>query len=104
MRCPWIKRGIDIECEHRRHMEDIPQPSVSPYSVGDLVEVYIDSADHDSQFHGAKCEIVGVLKDDLGQETGRPTDDYKYTVQKSQTNDKLVTPFRHRDLVPVGKD
>jgi len=53
-------------------MEDIPQPASNPYEVGDRVKIYLSSEDPDSQYHDAVCEIIRVLTDGLGTETGRP--------------------------------
>ncbi len=82
-------------------MEDIPQPSRDSYSVGDQVQIYIDSSDPDSRYHGIVCEIVEVLTDDLDSETGRTTDAYLYTLRDVETNEELPISFRHHDLVPV---
>ncbi len=82
-------------------MEDIPQPASDPYIVGDRVKIYIGSDDPDSRYHGVVCEIVSVLTDDLGTETGRTLDAYSYTVQKVECGEELPISFRHRDLVPV---
>jgi len=47
-------------------MEDIPQPSSDPYSVGDHVQIYLSSDDPDNQHHGVVCEIVETHEDNLG--------------------------------------
>lgn len=85
-------------------MKDIPQPSNSPYSVGERVQVYVDSADHESRFHGDVCEIVSVREDNLDQETGRSTDQYRYSLRDTDTGDSLPPTFRHFDLVPAEDD
>lgn len=82
-------------------MEDIPQPASDPYSVGDRVKIYVGSDDPDSRYHGIVCEIVSILRDDLGEETGRTIDAYSYTVQGMESGEVLPISFRHRDLVPV---
>jgi len=82
-------------------MEDIPQPADDSYSVGDRVQVYIDSDDPDSRYHGITCEVVSVLTDDLDTETGRITDAYSYSVQAVESGEELPVSFRHRDLVPA---
>ena len=82
-------------------MEDIPQPASDSYTVGDRVKIYIGTNDPDSRYHGTVCEIVGVITDDLGTETGRAIDEYSYTVQEVRSGEELPISFRHRDLVPV---
>jgi hypothetical protein len=82
-------------------MEDIPQPASDPYIVGDRVKIYIGFDDPDSRYHGVVCEIVSVLTDDLGTETGRNLDAYSYAVQKVECGEELPISFRHRDLVLV---
>lgn len=82
-------------------MQDIPQPADDSYSVGDRVQVYIDSDDPDSRYHGIICEVVSVLTDDLDTETGRITDAYSYSVQSVESGEELPVSFRHRDLVPA---
>jgi hypothetical protein len=47
------------------------------------------------------CEIVDVLTDDLGTETGRATDGYSYILQDVETDEELPISFRHQDLVPA---
>ena len=84
-------------------MEDIPQPSRDSYSVGDLVQIYVDSDDPDARFHGVVCEVIEVFTDDLDTETGRTTDTYSYTLRNVDTNQELPISFRHHDLVPVEK-
>jgi len=82
-------------------MEDIPQPASDSYSVGDRVQIYTGSDDPDARYHGVVCEIVDVLTDDLGMETGRITDGYSYILQDVETDEELPISFRHPDLVPV---
>ncbi len=82
-------------------MEDIPQPESDSYAVGDRVQIYIGSDDPDSRYHGVVCEVVNVLADDLGAETGRNTDAYSYILQDVETGEELPISFRHQDLVPV---
>jgi len=82
-------------------MEDIPQPASDPYSVGDRVKIYVGSDDPDSRYHGVVCEIDSILRDDLGEETGRTIDAYSYTAQGVESGEVLPISFRHRDLVPV---
>lgn len=62
-------------------MENIPQPSRSPYAVGDRVRLYLDPDDPDAHMHGTVCTVVDVETDDLNTETGRPMDAYSYTVR-----------------------
>ena len=82
-------------------MADIPQPSNDPYSVGDLVQIYIGSDDRDVQYNDEVCEIIGVFTDDLDSETGRHTDAYSYTLRNRETEEELPISFRHHDLVPA---
>ena len=82
-------------------MEDIPQPSQSPYSAGDRVQVYLSSGDPDHKYHGAVCEVVDVLRDDLGEETGRTTDAYSYLLRDVESAKELLITFHHHDLVPA---
>ena len=82
-------------------MEDIPQPSSEPYSVGDTVQIYVGSDDIDARCHGIVCEIVEVLEDDLSTETGRGLDGYSYLLRDINSDEKLQVSFRHHDLVPV---
>jgi len=79
-------------------MEDIPQPASDPYSVDDRVQIYIDSNDPDSRYHGVVCDIIGVSTDDLSTETGRTTDAYSYNLQNVETGEELPISFRHRDI------
>jgi len=82
-------------------MEDIPQPASDSYRVGDRVKIYISPDDPDSRYHGVVCEIVSILIDDLGTETGRSIDAYSYTIQDVESGEELPISFRHRDLVPA---
>ena len=82
-------------------MEDVPQPSHDPYSVGDRVRIYVGPDDPDSRFHGVVCEVMEVVTDDLGSGTGRTTDAYSYTLQNIRTNKEVPISFRHHDLVPL---
>jgi len=83
-------------------MEDIPQPASDPYSVGERVQIYIGSDDPDSQYHGVVCEVVEILTDDLGKETGRGIDSHSYTLQNVETDEQIPVSFRQRDLIPVN--
>ena len=85
-------------------MEDIPQPSNKPYIVGKKVRVYIAPEDADRQYHDTVCEVMAVLTDDLGIETGRSTEAYSYTLRDIDSKEKLPIEFRHHDLVPVEDD
>lgn len=82
-------------------MEDVPQPSTEPYSVGDQVQVYLGPDDPDARHHDRVCEVLDVLVDDLGTETERPLDAYSYTLRDIESEEKLPVSFRHRDIVPV---
>lgn len=81
-------------------MEDIPQPSDTPYSTGDRVCVYLGPDDPDSRFHDAVCEVVDVFTDDLDSKTNRELDRFSYRVQRVDDNETLPIQFRHTDLVP----
>jgi hypothetical protein len=81
-------------------MEDIPQPSDTPYSTGDRVCVYLSPDDPDSRFHGTVCEVVEVFTDNLDSETDRELDRYSYRVQRVDDYEMLPVQFRHTDLVP----
>jgi hypothetical protein len=82
-------------------MEEIPQPSTTPYKIGDFVQVYLHESDHDVEAHGRHCMIVSVSTDDLGTETGRELDSYRYNVRIVNTGKVLPWAFRHYDLVPA---
>ena len=82
-------------------LDDIPQPAPEPYSVSDVVRIYIGPDDPDSRYHGMRCKVTEVLVDNLDSQTGRPLDAYSYTLQAEESGDELPISFRHRDLVPV---
>lgn len=85
-------------------MEDIPQPSPEPYSVGDQVRIYVGPNDTDSRYHGIVCEISDIFTDALDSETGRRLDAYSYTLQRSDSGEELPITFRHHDLIPAHCD
>jgi hypothetical protein len=80
-------------------MENIPQPSDSPYDVGQRVRIYLSDDDIDAQYHGLVCEIIGDEPDDLGDLTGRDVDSHHYRLRRIDTGDELSLSFRHEDLV-----
>jgi len=82
-------------------LDDISQPAPEPYSVSDIVRIYLGPNDPDSRYHGMICEIAEVAIDDLDSQTGRSLDAYTYTVQSLETEEELPISFRHRDLVPA---
>lgn len=84
-------------------VHDPPQPSSEPDSVGEHVHVYLAPDDPDADSHDMVCEVTEVHTDDLGEETGRPTDAYAYTLCVADTGETLPQTFRHRDLVPARK-
>lgn len=84
-------------------MENIPQPSDSPYKVGQRVRIYLGDDDIDSQYHGLVCEIIGNKPDDLGELTGRDVDSHHYRLRRVDTRDELSLSFRHEDLVPESE-
>ncbi|WP_436932682.1 hypothetical protein [Halosimplex halobium] len=79
-------------------MEDVPQPSDSPYEVGDKVRVYLSRDDPDSRHHGETGTVVDVLTDSLSEETDRLLDSYSYRIETDEG--EIDVWFRHRDLVP----
>jgi hypothetical protein len=81
-------------------MEDVPQPSDTPYQKGDTVFVYLADDDPDSRFHGTLCEILEASADDLDQVGGRELDAYQYRVKDLEGGEELPVSFRHSDLVP----
>lgn len=84
-------------------MENIPQPSDSPYEVGQRLRIYLSSDDIDSQYHGLTCEVIGDETDDLGDSTGRDIDGHHYRLCRVDTGDELPISFRHKDLVPESE-
>jgi hypothetical protein len=82
-------------------MEEIPQPSTTPYRVGDCVRVYLHESDCDAKFHRCHCKVIAVSTDDLGAETGRELDSYRYDLRDVNTQKVLPWAFRHYDLVPA---
>lgn len=84
-------------------MENIPQPSKSPYEVGDRVRIYLGSDDIDSIYHGLVCEVIGDEPDELGQLTGREVDSHHYRLRRVDTGETLSLDFRHEDLVPISE-
>jgi len=83
------------------YMEEIPQPSTTPYNVGDIVQVYLGKSDCDIEAHGCHCTVISVSTDDLGTETGRELDSYRYDLRDVETQAVLPWTFRHYDLVPA---
>lgn len=82
-------------------MDDIPQPASEPYSVSDVVRIYLGPDDPDSRYHGIRCEVTEVMIDNLDSQTDRPLDAYSYTLKAMETEEELPISFRHRDLVPT---
>jgi len=82
-------------------LDDIPQPASEPYSVSDVVRIYLGPGDPDGRYHGMRCEVTEVLVDSLDSQTGRSLDAYSYTLQAEETEDEIPILFRHRDLVPA---
>jgi len=80
-------------------MEDIPQPSDTPYELGDRVRVYTAPDDSDSNHHNTVCEVVDVFEDDLDRDTGRDLDAYTYRLRTVDGGNILSVDFRHTDLV-----
>lgn len=84
-------------------MENIPQPSTSPYEVGEQVRIYLSDDDIDAQYHGLVCEVVEDNPDDLDRVTGREIDSHLYRLRRLDTKEELSVTFRHADLVPVAE-
>jgi ribosomal protein L21E len=68
--------------------------------TGDSVRVDIpDQSDPDyERFHGRYGEVVDVLEDDVGRETGDQRDSHLFTVE---FEDGSTHGFRWRDLRPA---
>jgi len=70
------------------------------FETGDSVRVDIpDHSDPDyEQYHGRHGEVVDVLEDDVGRETGDQRDSHLFTVE---FEDGATHSFRWRDLRPA---
>ena len=84
-------------------MENIPQPSDSPYKIGQRVRIYLSKEDIDTQYHGLVCEVIADEPDDLSEVTGRDVDSHHYRLRRVDTEDELPLLFRHGDLVPEAE-
>ena len=60
-----------------------------------------DPGDPDSHLHDTLCRVLERAQDDLGEETGRPTDAYSYGLERITGNEELDITFRHTDIVPA---
>lgn len=69
------------------------------YEIGDSVRIDIpDRSDPDFEvYHGDTGQIIEIIEDDAGLETGDTRDSYLYRVEFS---DGGVGEFRWRDLRP----
>ncbi|WP_323677687.1 hypothetical protein [Halorubellus sp. PRR65] len=68
------------------------------YSSGDRVRLDIpDETDPDHAYHGKHGEIIELLEDDAGLETGDKADGIIYRVR---LDDDTVLDFRAHDLRP----
>ena len=76
-------------------MEDVPQPSSSPYCVNDDMSVYIGFDDPDGEYHGIRCEVVERFEDDLDRETERDLDRFSYVLRDIESGDILPVSLRH---------
>jgi len=66
--------------------------------VGDRVRIDIpDETDLDHHLHGRHGEIIEILDDDAGIETG---DDADAVIYRIQIDDEATLDFRHYDLRP----
>lgn len=69
------------------------------YEVGDLVRVDIpDESDPDFEYHGEVGEVIEIIEDDAGLETGDERDSYIFAVEIESG----VGHFRWRDLRPAS--
>jgi len=84
-------------------MENIPQPSDTPYQVGQRVRIYLSDEDIDSQYHGLVCEVIADEPDALNELTGRDIDRHHYRLCRVDNEDELPLSFRHEDLVPEAE-
>jgi hypothetical protein len=84
-------------------MENIPQPSDSPYEVGKRVRIYLSGEDIDSQYHGLVCKVIADDPDGLSELTGRELDSHHYRLRRCDIGDELSLSFRHEDLVPESE-
>ena len=84
-------------------MENIPQPSDSPYELGQRVRIYLSDEDIDSQYHGLVCEVMADKLDDLSDLTGRDIDSHRYRLRRVDTGEEPPLSFRHEDLVPESE-
>ena len=84
-------------------MENIPQPSNSPYEKGERVRIYLSDNDVDSQYHGLACEVIADVPDDLSDSTGREIDSHSYRLRRVDTGVELPILFRQEDLVPESE-
>lgn len=73
------------------------------FNVGDRVRIDIpDTDDPDfDRFHGRQGEVVAVLEDDAGRETGDERDSHLFSVE---FGDGETHSFRWRDIRPVSKE
>lgn len=71
------------------------------FEPGDRVRVDIpDESDPDFAYHGEEGEIVEIIEDDAGFETGDERDSYIFVVEL----DAEVGHFRWRDLRPAMEE
>lgn len=71
------------------------------FETGDRVRVDIpDQSDPDFQFHGELGEVVDIIEDDAGLETG---DDRDSVIIRVQLSEDQVMDFRWRDLRPLSE-
>jgi ribosomal protein L21E len=69
------------------------------FTKGDRIRIDIPDEtdpDHD-EFHGRHGEIVDVLEDDLGKQTGEDCDSYRFRVELDEGDEVML---RWRDLRP----
>lgn len=72
------------------------------FETGDRVRIDIpDETDPDHRFHGRHGEIVDVIDDDAGKETGELQDSQIFRIQ---LEDDGKVDFRVRDLRPPIED
>lgn len=71
------------------------------FDSGDQVRIDIpDVNDPDfDRYHGRNGEVIDVIEDDAGRETGDERDSYLFVIE---FDDQSTAEFRWRDLRPVS--
>lgn len=72
---------------------------MNEFGVGDRVRIDIpDETDPDHRFHGSHGNVVDVIDDDAGIETGQSQDSRIFRVEFDES--ATIQDFRRRDLRP----